>query len=124
MPKAEFWTTEQVAEHVGITVAEVYQSRRRGDWPGNVGTNRGRRLLFRSDLIESGPVEPDTTNDPLVALLWTAQGIEAKVGEILAELSASQHIRMRRDLIPQWLNMEFTDETDSDGKPWETGEEE
>jgi hypothetical protein len=83
---ADYWTTEQVAEYLGLTVQQVYESSRRGEWPGNVGKQRGRRNLFRSDLIQSGPQEPKTTSDPVEALLWTAQGIEAKLGEILTIL--------------------------------------
>jgi hypothetical protein len=84
--KAEFWTTEQVADHLGITVKDVYESRRRNEFPGSIGTNRGRRLLFRSDLIESGPQEPKTTSDPLEAILWGLNAIEKQLGEILKEL--------------------------------------
>jgi hypothetical protein len=86
---AEFWTTEQVADHLGIDPQTVYETRRRGAFPGNVGTRRGRRLLFRSDLIEAGPSEMET-EDPLVALLWTAQGIETKLVEIINELKAQR----------------------------------
>lgn len=84
---AEFWTTEQVAAHLNIDVSEVYRTRRNGEWPGSVGRNRGRRLLFPSDLIESGPQEPETTNDPLEAILWTLQGIEAKVAQMAADVA-------------------------------------
>lgn len=84
--KAEFWTTEQVAEHLGITVKEVYESARANRFPGNLGTQRGRRKLYRSDLILAGPQAPRTTSDPVEAILWTVQGIEAKLAEILKEL--------------------------------------
>lgn len=80
---SEFWTTEQVAAHLGIGVEDVYRTRRNGEWPGSVGRNRGRRLLFRSDLIEAGPQEPATTNDPLEAILWTLQGIEEKLDAMI-----------------------------------------
>lgn len=109
---AEFWTTEQVAEHLGIEVREIYQSRRNGDWPGIVGTQRGRRLLFRSDLIEAGPQETESTEDVTVAILWTLQGIEAKLGKILTELVS------QRTQPPTWLTMDFTDEIEGDGKEW------
>lgn len=83
---SEFWTTEQVAEYLGVDVSHVYRTRRNGEWPGVVGRNRGRRLLFHSDVIEAGPQEPDTTTDPLEAILWTLQGIEEKLGQMLVEL--------------------------------------
>jgi hypothetical protein len=82
----EFWTTEQVAAHLDTTTQKVYQSRRNGDWPGNVGKMRGRALKFRSDLIESGPPTAETTDDVQTAILWTLQGIESKLGKILQEL--------------------------------------
>lgn len=84
--KAEFWTTEQVAEHLGLTVKEVYETARTNRFPGNLGTQRGRRKLYRSDLIIAGPQEPKTTSDPVEAILWTVQGIEAKLADILKEL--------------------------------------
>ena len=84
--KAEFWTTEQVAAHLGKSVKEIYESARRNEFPGNLGTQRGRRKLYRSDLILAGPQEPKTTTTPSEAILWTVQGIEAKLAEILQEL--------------------------------------
>lgn len=87
-----FWTIEEVADHLGMTVTQVRESRRKGEWPGTVGKLQGRRLRFRSELIEAGPQEPKTTNDPVEAILWTAQGIEAKLAEILTELRRSIRI--------------------------------
>jgi hypothetical protein len=81
--KAEFWTTEQVAEHLGITVKDVYESARANRFPGSLGTQRGRRKLYRSDLILAGPQEPKTTSDPVEAILWTVQGIEAKLADLV-----------------------------------------
>jgi hypothetical protein len=85
-------TTQEVADHLGITVAEVYQSRRNGEWPGSVGKQRGRSLKFRSDLIEAGPQAAESTTDPQEAMLWTLQGIEAKLGKILNELKAQRPV--------------------------------
>lgn len=72
---AELWTTEEVAEYLGITVQQVYESSRRGEWPGRVGKQRGRRKLYNSDLIQAGSQEPETTNDPATAILWALSGI-------------------------------------------------
>lgn len=96
--KAEFWTTEQVAAHLGLTVKDIYESARANRFPGNLGTQRGRRKLYRSDLILAGPQEPKTTSDPVEAILWTVQGIEAKLAAILAELKAQR---------PQYLTGEL-----------------
>jgi hypothetical protein len=80
-----YWTTEQVAEHLGVETQSVYESRRRGLFPGNLGVRRGRRLMFPSDAIEAGAqavsegVDPDsgeTTNDVNTAILWALQGIK------------------------------------------------
>lgn len=46
--------------------------------------------MFDADLVQAGPQAQESTNDPLVALLWTAQGIEAKLVEIINELKAQQ----------------------------------
>ena len=82
----EFWTTDEVAEHLGMTVAQVYESRKRKEYPGDIGKQRGRRLLFNADLVRAGPTTAQTTNDPLEAILWTLQGIEKKLGQIVVEL--------------------------------------
>lgn len=87
---AEYWTTEQVAEHLDIEVRGVYQSRRNGEYPGNLGTRRGRRLMFRSDHIEAGPQEPETTQDPTTALLWALTGIHETLRVIHNELRAQR----------------------------------
>lgn len=67
------WTTEQVAEHLGITVDEVYTSRRRGDFPGNLGVRRGKRLVFNPDQVENPPEKDGTTSDVMLAVLWELQ---------------------------------------------------
>lgn len=83
-----FWTIEEVAEHTGLTVTQVYESRRRKEWPGVIGTQRGRRLMFDADRVKAGPeaVASQTTDDVQTAILWTLQGIESKLGLILKEL--------------------------------------
>lgn len=85
-----YMTTEEVADLLGITVDDVYRTRRNREYPGVLGRQRGRRLLFPADLVEAGPTEPESTNDPVVAILWTVQGIEAKLAEILKELRAQR----------------------------------
>lgn len=104
--KAEFWTTEQVADYLGITVQQVYESSRRGEFPGSIGKQRGRRKLYNADLVQAGPQEPKSTSDPLEALLWTAQGIEAKLAEILTEL--------RKPVVVEETTTEYTVEIEGD----------
>jgi hypothetical protein len=82
----EWWSTEDVAEFLEIEPQQVYESRRRNEYPGNLGQRRGRSLAFLRSQVEDGPQEPKTTSDPVEALLWTAQGIEAKLGRIHDEL--------------------------------------
>lgn len=94
-----YLTIEEVADRLNMTVTQVRESRRKGEWPGNVGKRQGRRLRFNADLIESGPQEPTTTSDPVDALLWTAQGIEAKLAEILKELRAQRPTYFTTELI-------------------------
>lgn len=83
---AEFWTTEQVAEHLGITIKEVYESARANRFPGNLGKQRGRRKLYRSDLILAGPQEPKTTSDAVEAILWVLNDMQRTLGGIHTEL--------------------------------------
>lgn len=94
-----YWTTEQVAEFLGITPEQVYESRRRKEYPGNIGTQRGRRLMFDAEKVQAGPQVAQTTNDPLEALLWTAQGIEAKLVEIINELRAQRPTYLPAELL-------------------------
>lgn len=94
-----YWTTEQVAEFLDITVEQVYESRRRKEYPGNIGTNRGRRLMFDAEKVQAGPEVAQTTNDPLEALLWTTQGIEAKLVEIINELRAQRPTYLPAELL-------------------------
>lgn len=68
----ELWTTDQVANYTGLTVAEVYASRRRGDFPGVLGFRRGRALLYDAEKVRNPP-EPEVTSDPIVAILWELQ---------------------------------------------------
>lgn len=68
------WTTEEVADHLGLTVDEVYASRRRSEYPGNLGIRRGKRLVFDEDRVKAGPqLEPEVTTDTLEAILWELQ---------------------------------------------------
>lgn len=87
-----YWTTEEVAVFLNVTVDDVYRTRRNREYPGVLGRQRGRRLVFPADLVEAGPTEPESTNDPIVAILWTVQGIEAKLVEILKELRAQRPV--------------------------------
>jgi hypothetical protein len=84
-----FWTIEEVADHLALTVTQVRESRRKGEYPGNLGRLRGRRLMFDADLVQAGPTVAQTTGEPLEAILWTLQGIESKVGEIAVHLAAA-----------------------------------
>lgn len=78
-----YWTIEEVADALGMTVAQVYETRRRKEYPGNLGKLRGRRLMFDADLVQAGPQVPESTEDVSEAILWTLQGIEGKLGELL-----------------------------------------
>lgn len=118
-----YWTTEQVAEYLGVDVAAVYDSRRSNEFPGNRGTRRGRRLMFPSEAIEEGrraveegrdPDEGRTTNDVNTAILWTLQGIEAKLAAILKELERQR---------PQYFSGDLLETTEIVESAW-TGEEE
>ena len=81
------WTTEQVADHLGLTVEAVYQSRREQRYPGNLGVRRGRRLMFDPDHIANPPTQ-ETTTDPLVAALWEIKGVRKVVNKIDREVQA------------------------------------
>lgn len=82
-----YWTIEEVADALGMTVAQVYESRRRKEYPGNLGKPRGRRLMFNADLVQAGPTEPESTTDPLEAILWTVTGIEEKLARLIQLLT-------------------------------------
>lgn len=82
-----FWTIEEVADNLDLTVTQVRESRRKGEYPGNLGRLRGRRLMFDADLVAAGPTVAQTTNDPQEAILWTLQGIESKVAQIAADIA-------------------------------------
>lgn len=105
-----WWTTEQVAEYLGVTEQSIYESTRRKEFPGNLGVWRGKRKMFPSEAIEAGkalvdagehPDSPDTTNDPVEAILWTAQGIEAKLAQILAEMRGNRPTFFSPELIEE-----------------------
>lgn len=81
------WTTQQVADHLGLTVEEVYRSRREQRFPGNLGVRRGRRLMFDPDHIANPPTQESTT-DPAVAALWEIQGVRKVVNKIDREVQA------------------------------------
>jgi hypothetical protein len=84
------WTIEEVAEFCEITVGQVYESRRRKEYPGVLGRQRGRRLLFSQDLVEAGPQEPEVTDDVNTAILWALQGIKKTLDAIHNELRAQR----------------------------------
>lgn len=85
----EMWTTEQVADYLSLTAQDVYESRRRGAYPGNLGIRRGRKLLFPSDQVMNPP-EEETTNDPTTAILWALDGIHKTLRAIHNELRAQR----------------------------------
>jgi len=87
-----FWTTEDVADFLDITVAQIYESRRRKEYPGVLGRQRGKRLLFPQDLVEAGPGEPEITDDVNTAILWALQGIKKTLDAIHNELRAQRPI--------------------------------
>jgi hypothetical protein len=77
-----WWTIEQTAEHAGITVEQVYETRRRKEWPGVLGIRQGRRLRFDSERVKAGPVLPEHTEDAAVAAVWLLEDIRNLVGQI------------------------------------------
>jgi hypothetical protein len=84
--KDEWWSTEDVAEFLEIEPQQVYESRRRNEYPGNLGQRRGRSLAFLRSQVEAGPQEPNTTSDPTTALLWALSGIHETLRAIHTEL--------------------------------------
>ena len=85
-----FWTIEEVADFLDITIGKVRESRRRKEYPGVLGRQRGRRLLFPQDLVEAGPQEPAVTDDVNTAILWALQGIKGTLDAIHNELRAQR----------------------------------
>lgn len=94
-----WWTTEQVAEYLGVTEQAVYDSRRRQKFPGNRGSQHGRRLMFSSEAIEAGkqaveagedPDAPETTDNATQAILWALSGIHTTLRAIHNELRAQR----------------------------------
>lgn len=83
------WTTEQVAEHLGITVDEVYASRRNNTFPGNLGVRRGKRLVFNPEQIKNPPKE-ESTDDVQVAILWELQAHTQLLRRIIQEVSSDR----------------------------------
>lgn len=90
--KDEWWTTEDVAEFLEITTQQVYESRRRSEYPGALGQRRGRSLAFLRSQVEAGPQEPETTNDPTTAILWALEGIHKTLRAIHTELRAQRPV--------------------------------
>jgi hypothetical protein len=77
-----WWTIEQTAEHLGMTVDQVRATRRRREWPGNVGVRMGKRLRFDRERILAGPVVPEHTDDAATAAVWLLEDIRNLVGQI------------------------------------------
>lgn len=77
-----WWTTEQAAEHLGMTAEQIYESRRRKEWPGNIGVRQGRTLRFDRERILAGPVMPEHTDDAATAAVWLLEDIRNLVGQI------------------------------------------
>ena len=102
MSDGSFWTIEEVAEFLEITVGQVRESRRRKEYPGVLGRQRGRRLLFPRDLVEAGPQEPEVTEDPTTAILWALGGIHETLRAMHNELRAQR---------PQYFDVELLETT-------------
>ena len=77
-----WWTTEQVAEHAGMTVEQVWETRRRKEWPGVAGVRQGRRLRFDPEVVKAGPREAEHTDDAATAAVWLLEDIRNLVGQI------------------------------------------
>lgn len=77
-----WWTIEQTAEHAGMTVDQVRETRRRKEWPGVVGVRQGRRLRFDPERVKAGPREAEHTDDAAVAAVWLLEDIRNLVGQI------------------------------------------
>ena len=117
-----WWTTEQVAEHAGMTVEQVWETRRRKEWPGVLGIRQGRRLRFDPEMIKAGPREPERTDDAATAAVWLLEDIRNLVGQIhqaIIEIRAWQ----REQRVRPWETMVFTTDVDSDGTAWTLDEE-
>lgn len=104
-----YWTTSQVADYLACEVETIYESRRRKEWPGVLGKNRGRRLLFEREAIEQGlerlsnglePIPQETTENATEAILWALSGIHTTLRNIEKELRAQR---------PQWLTGEWVE---------------
>lgn len=77
-----WWTTEQVAEHVGMTVEQVYVTRRRKEWPGVLGVRQGRALRFDAELVQAGPGETEHTDDTAIVTVWLLEDLRNSVREL------------------------------------------
>lgn len=78
-----YWTTEQVADHLAITPAQVYESRKRKEYPGNLGRLRGRRLMFDAAQVQNGPTEPETLTWE-EAVIEELRGISKRLDKLIA----------------------------------------
>lgn len=96
----EWWSTEDVADFLGITAQQVYESKRRNEYPGVLGQRVGRMTRFKRSEIEAGPQEPETTNDPTQAILWALEGIHTTLRAIHNEQRAQR---------PHWVELSIED---------------
>lgn len=96
-----WWTIEQTAQHLGMTVEQVRDTRRRKVWPGNVGVRQGKRLRFDPRRIEAGPPdEPEHTDDVATATLWMMEDMRNLLGQIhaaVADLRRWEHEKRQRE---------------------------
>jgi hypothetical protein len=84
-------TTEAAAEYLGVTVLDIYESRRRNQPPGTLGVRRGRRLVWRQDDLDQflsgeNPQPQDETFGSLDALVLEMRGVNRRLDAILAVL--------------------------------------
>ena len=49
--------------------------------------------MFDADLVQAGPQEPETTEDPLEAILWALSGIHTTMRAIHNEMRGWQRAR-------------------------------
>jgi predicted DNA-binding transcriptional regulator AlpA len=83
-----FLTIEEVAAKYDMTVAQIYESRRRKEFPGALGHRRGKRVLWvLSELDTWG--KDGTINDPNVAMVRTLSAIEKLLAKQNAQISTA-----------------------------------
>lgn len=110
-------TTETLAEELGTDRQVIYESRRRGQYPGILGHRQGKRLMFYrsevNDWLESVPKivtdengvirrwetdtaygEGETTNDANTAILWALGGIQETLRAIHNELRVQRPVAL------------------------------